>query len=193
MPLSSPSPEPLSWAGRRVAVTGATGFFGYHVCADLVARGAELTALVRATSDTSRLNALGIRCQIAALDVPERLTDALRGRDLLFHLAGAVDFNNDWEQCWRVNVEGTANILRAAARYEVRRIVHASSIVSVGATSEPIRLDESSRWTLGHKAVPYVTTKREGERLALKFAEGPEVVVVNPASVIGPDDYSGSE
>jgi dihydroflavonol-4-reductase len=54
-------------------------------------------------------------------------------------------------------------------------------------------LDESSPWTLGGAAVPYVTTKREGEELSLALREGPEVVVVNPASVIGPDDYSASE
>lgn len=193
MPLPGPTPEPFRWAGRRVAVTGATGFLGHHVCVALAAAGAEVTALVRAFSDTSRLKPLGVRCQVAPLDEPVLLTEANRGRELLFHLAGAVDFNNDWDQCRRVNVEGTANVLRAAARAGVRRVVHASSIVAVGATPEPVRLDEASTWTLGGKAVPYVTTKREGEQLALAFRDGPEVVVVNPASVIGPDDYSGSE
>src|SRR4051812_44609632 len=157
-----PNPDPLRWAGRRVAVTGATGFLGHHLCVALTAAGAEVTALVRAFSDTSRLKTLGVRCQVAPLDEPVLLSEACRGRDLLFHLAGAVDFNNDWDQCRRVNVQGTANVLRAAARAGVRRIVHASSIVAVGATPRPARLDESSPWTLGGAAVPYVTTKREG-------------------------------
>jgi dihydroflavonol-4-reductase len=193
MPHPGPNTKPLDWAGRRVAVTGATGFIGHHLCVALTAVGADVTALVRASSDTSRLGAMGVRCQVAPLDDPALLAEACRGRDLLFHLAGAVDFNNDWEQCRRVNVTGTANVLRAAAQAGVRRIVHASSIVAVGATPEPALLDESSQWTLGGKAVPYVTTKREGEQLALACREGPEVVVVNPASVIGPDDFSGSE
>jgi dihydroflavonol-4-reductase len=193
MPPPAPNPEPLRWAGRRVAVTGGTGFLGHHLCVALTAAGAEVTALVRVFSDTSRLKTLGVRCQVAPLDEPVLLSEACRGRDLLFHLAGAVDFNNDWDQCRRVNVQGTANVLRAAAGAGVRRIVHASSIVAVGATPRPVRLDESSPWTLGGAAVPYVTTKREGEELALACREGPEVVVVNPASVIGPDDFSGSE
>jgi dihydroflavonol-4-reductase len=193
MPLSGPNPEPFRWAGRPVAVTGATGFIGHHLCVALTAAGADVTALVRAHSDTSRLRPLGVRCPVAPLDEPGLLTEACRGRELLFHLAGAVDFNNDWDECRRANVEGTASILRAATRAGVRRIIHASSIVAVGATTEPVRLDESSPWNLGALTVPYVTTKREGEQLVLTFRGGPEVVVVNPASVVGPDDYSGSE
>jgi dihydroflavonol-4-reductase len=193
MPLPAATPEPFRWAGRRVAVTGATGFIGHHLCVALTAAGADVTALVRAFSDTSRLTALGVRCQVAPLDEPVLIAGACRGREILFHLAGAVDFNDDWDLCRRVNVTGTATVLRAATEADVRRVVHASSIVAVGATPEPVRLDESSPWTLGSRHVAYVTTKREGEQLARSFRAGPEVVVVNPASVIGPDDYSGSE
>jgi dihydroflavonol-4-reductase len=193
MPTSAPNDEPIRWAGRRVAVTGATGFIGHHLCVALTAAGADVTAMARAVSDTSRLKAMGVHCQVAPLDNPELLAEACRGREVLFHLAGAVDFTDDWDLCRRVNVAGTANVLHAAAQAGVKRVVHASSIVAVGATPEPVRLDESSPWTLGGKHVAYVTTKREGEERALAFRDGPEVVVVNPASVIGPDDYSGSE
>ena len=189
----APIPEPSRWAGRRVAVTGATGFLGHHLCVALTRAGADVTALVRAFSDTTRLKALGVHCQVAPLDEPVLIADACRGRDLVFHLAGAVDFNNDWDLCRKVNVTGTANVLQAAARAGVRRVVHASSIVAIGASRRPVRLDETSPWQLEGKHVAYVTTKREGEQLALAFRGGPEVVVVNPASVIGPDDFSGSE
>src|SRR5690348_3621417 len=121
----------MPWTGRRVAVTGATGFIGHHLCGALTAAGADVTALVRAFSDTSRLTALGVHCQVAPLDEPVLLAEACRGRDLLFHLAGAVDFNDDWNLCRVVNVAGTANVLRAAAGAGVRRVVHASSIVAV--------------------------------------------------------------
>jgi len=193
MPLPAASPEPFRWAGRRAGVTGATGFIGHHLCVALTAAGADVIALVRAFSDTSRLTAMGVRCQVAPLDEPVLLADACRSQEFLFHLAGAVDFNDDWDLCRKVNVAGTANVLRAAARAGVRRVVHASSIVAVGATPVPVRLDESSPWNLGGKNVAYVTTKHEGEQQALAFRGGPEVVVVNPASVIGPEDYSGSE
>jgi dihydroflavonol-4-reductase len=176
-----------------VAVTGATGFIGHHLCVALVGNGADVIAIVRGSSDTSRLKVLRVHCHVAPLDEPYLLAEACRGCDLLFHLAGAVDFSNDWYHCRKVNVAGTASVLRAAAQAGVRRVVHASSIVAVGATRRPVRLIESSPWGLGGKRVPYVTTKHEGEQIALTFREGPEVVVVNPGSVIGPDDYSGSE
>src|SRR5262245_1397976 len=193
MPAPAPNPKPATWAGRRVAVSGATGFIGHHTCVALAAAGAQVTALVRATSDTSHLRPLGIDVQVAPLDEPDLLAIALREKDLLVHLAGAVDFNNDWEQCRRVNVVGTGNILRAACQSGVRRVIHASSIVAIGASTSPARLDESATWNLGGARVPYVTTKWEGEQFALCLNGGPEVVVVNPASVIGPDDFSGSE
>jgi dihydroflavonol-4-reductase len=186
-------PFPNDWKGRNVAVTGATGFIGYHLCAALAARGAEVTALVRASSDTLRLQAMGVRCVVAPLDAPALLTKACEGHELLLHLAGAVDFNNDWEQCTRVNVGGTENVLNAAATAGVRRIVHASSIVAVGASRSPTRLNENSPWALASLEVPYVSTKHEAEKVVHRFARGPEVIVVNPASVIGPDDFSGSE
>jgi dihydroflavonol-4-reductase len=190
MPVNGENRE---WNGRRVAVSGATGFLGHHLCVALTAAGADVTALVRAFSDTSRLREMNVRCLVAPLDEPVLLATALQGRDLLFHLAGAVDFSNDWSQCRRVNVGGTENILRAAAAAGVRRVVHASSIVAIGATRRPRRLDEQSPWGLHGKRVPYVTTKREAEEFALAFRGGPEIVVVNPGSVIGPDDFSGSE
>lgn len=193
MRTPAPTPDAASWAGRRVAVSGATGFIGHHLATTLRAAGADVTALVRAFSDTSRLKVLGVRCAVAPLDEPRLLAEAMRGREVLFHLAGAVDFNNDWDQCRRVNVSGTENILRAAAGAGLRRVVHASSIVAVGATPEPVRLNETSPWNLAGHAVPYVSTKREAEEIALAFRGGPDVVVVNPASVVGPDDYSGSE
>ena len=183
----------MTFNGRHVAVSGATGFIGYHTCVALATAGALVTALVRASSDTSHLRPLGIDIKIAPLDEPDLLATALRRNDILFHVAGVVDLNNDWEQCRQVNVRGTANILRAASRSGVRRVVHVSSIVAVGASTNPERLDETAEWNLGVAQVPYVTTKHEGEQIALGLHDGLEVVVVNPACVIGPDDFGSSE
>jgi dihydroflavonol-4-reductase len=193
MSVHAPIPDSANWAGRRVAVSGASGFLGYHMCVALATAGAVVTALVRASSDISHLQPLGVDIQIAPLDEPDLLAAALREKDILFHLAGVVDLNNDWDQCRRVNVGGTANILRAACQAGIRRVVHASSIVAVGASANPVRLDESATWNLGAVQVPYVTTKHEGEQIALGVHDGPEVVVVNPACVIGPDDFGSSE
>jgi dihydroflavonol-4-reductase len=188
----SPSAAHRIWAGRRVAVTGASGFIGYHVARELVRRGADVLALVRRGSAVARLRSAGVRIAEAPLDDSGALARGCDGREFVFHLAGAVDFENDWDRFRRVNVEGTRNVLAAARAAGVRRVVHTSSIVAVGATSEPGVLDETAAWDLGSLRVPYVTTKRQAEEEALT-AVGPEVVVVNPACVVGPEDYGRSE
>jgi len=177
-----------------VAVTGATGFVGYHAATELRRQGAEVVALVRPTSDWQRLLAAGIVCKIATLDEVVGLADNLTGCDHVVHAAGAVGFGNEWQAFYRVNVQGTCNILEAARRAGVRRVIHTSSIVAVGASETPTSLDENSSWNLRASGVPYVTTKRWSEEVALGTnGKGLEVVVVNPASIVGPDDFSGSE
>jgi dihydroflavonol-4-reductase len=137
---------------------------------------------------------MGVSCVNAPLDDLEAMTRAVDGCEVLFHLAGAVDFGSDWQRFHETNVEGTRRVLAATRTVGVRRVVHASSIVAVGASRRPQLLDESAAWNLGDRAVPYVTTKRQAEELALDAARrGQDIVVVNPASVIGPDDFTSSE
>ena len=183
----------FSWIGRKVAITGATGFVGSHAALELRRQGAEVVALVRATSNVHRLRAAGIACQVASLEDTSELAHCLAGCDLVIHVAGAVGFDGAWETYYRVNVQGTRNLLEAARQAGVRRLVHTSSIVAVGASDTAASLDEKARWNLRSQRVPYVTTKRWAEECALAANGKLEVVVVNPASVIGPDDFTDSE
>lgn len=181
------------WQNRQVAVTGATGFLGYHLVSSLRNRGALVRALVRPQSITDRIRELGCQCVVAPLDQPVAMSEAMRGCEFLFHLAGAVDFGTDETHCREVNVQGTANALRAATQAQVRRMVHTSSIAAVGVNRKPIPLDETATWNLGDYRIPYSTTKREAEELVLGSASSLEVVVVNPSCIIGPDDFTSSE
>lgn len=184
----------VAWQGRTVAITGATGFLGLHLVRELRRHGAAVTALVRASSKVERLRAAGADCRVAALDDAPTLARAIDGSEVVFHLAGAVGFGNQWEPYFRVNVAGTQRLLEAAQHAGVRRFIHTSSICAVGATQTPMILDENASWNLGACRVPYVTTKRLAEEAALAATRGGlDVVVVNPASVIGPDDFDGSE
>jgi dihydroflavonol-4-reductase len=181
------------WPGGRAAVTGATGFLGRHVVSALRRVGAEVVALVRRHSAAAELAAAGIGHAVAPLDDPAALSDALSGCRWLFHVAGAVSFD-DWEICREVNVDGTRRVLAAARAAGVRRVVHTSSVVAVGASRRPKPLDETHAWDLARFEVAYVTTKREAEAVALAGAGGDtEVVIVNPTCVVGPDDTTASE
>lgn len=179
---------------RRVAMTGATGFVGYHTLLEMRHHGIEVVALVRTSSNTQRLMSEGAECVVASLEEVGDLATAMKGCDLVLHIAGAVGFFGDWKSYERVNLEGTRNVIAAARRAGVRRLVHTSSIVAVGASHDPTPLNETATWNLERYRVAYVTTKRQAEEAALD-ANGPdlEVVVANPGSVIGPDDFGGSE
>ncbi len=183
-----------NWSGQRVALTGATGFLGGHLAHMLLQRGAQVVALTRAGSDTRRLAQAGARCVVAPLDDVAALARGCAGADVVFHLAGAVDFGSDWQRFHAVNVGGTGNILEAARAAGVPRLVHTSSIVAVGGSATAVPLDESAHWNLGRLRIPYVTTKRLAEQAALAAADRRlEVVVVNPSCILGPDDFSHSE
>jgi nucleoside-diphosphate-sugar epimerase len=187
-------PRAPFWSGRRVAVTGATGFLGLHVACRLATLGARVLALVRSPAKCGHLAAAGIGWAEAPLEDPAALARGCRGCEFVFHLAGAVDFEGDWDRFWRVNVDGSRRVAEAARAGGVRRLIHTSSIVAIGASSEPRVLDESERWNLASLRIPYISTKRAAEEAVLALRSLTfDVVVVNPASVVGPGDYAQSE
>lgn len=182
------------WSGRRVAITGATGFVGWHLVCALKRCGARVQALVRPSSNLDRLNNSAIPCVIAPLDDVSALVHGCRDCEFLFHCAGAVDFNDHWSAVWKANVSGTANVVTAARKSKVRRVIHTSSIVAVGATLRAQIFDEAHPWTLRRLRVPYVTTKRIAEERALGSNDSAlQVIAVNPTCVVGPEDFTGSE
>jgi dihydroflavonol-4-reductase len=193
VPGGSANAEPGFWSGRPVAVTGASGFVGHHVATRLLDLGARVKVLLRPASRRFLPNSK-IEVVEGSLEDQRALARLCRGSDVVFHLAGAVDFRGDRQRLRRVNVEGTQQLVAAARALGVRRLLYTSSIVAIGASTGPAVLDETCRWNLGSWRVPYVSSKREAEQLALAASDRDlEVVAVNPASVIGPDDFSSSE
>jgi dihydroflavonol-4-reductase len=190
-PPSSDADLAAYWRGKRVALTGATGFVGHHLATQLHAFGANVVGLVRDLKKAERLHAAGIGLVQGSLEDDAALCELARGCEVFFHVAGAVDFEGDWDRFRAVNVAGTRQAITAARQAGARRVVHTSSIVAVGASPTPHAIDETATWNLGSLAIPYVTTKREAEEEAL--SQPGEIVVVNPASVIGPDDFFESE
>ncbi len=185
--LESGAKSSRYWSACRVAVTGGTGFLGRHLVRGLREAGATVRILARNLARAKKLDATIIPGE---LNDRASLQQLVRGCEIVIHLAGAVDFGDEWERFHRVNVLGTRNLLAAAKSAGVRRVVHISSIVAVGASRSPRALDESAAWNLRSLRVPYVTTKRLAEEEAL--AADSDVVVVNPGSVLGPDDSEPS-
>jgi dihydroflavonol-4-reductase len=177
---------------NSVLVTGATGFVGYHLVKRLHQEGIRPRALVRRTSDLTRLRALGVALVEGDVEDPASLAAAFAGVDTLFHVAGLV--NQDpraAERLRQVNVVGMRHVLDAAAAAGVRRLVATSTVAAVGANRRPVPLTEEADWATHGLTTLYALTKRQGEEEALERARrGLPVVVVNPTIVIGPEDFA---
>src|SRR3989442_1743557 len=114
-------------------VTGATGFIGANLVHELVARGHSVKALIRAGSDFRGL--AGVQVEKVAGDVSERdkLKGAMGGCDWCFHVAASYHlWLRDYLPMYAANVEGTRNVLEAAAKAGCSRIVYTSTVGCIG-------------------------------------------------------------
>jgi dihydroflavonol-4-reductase len=182
-------------AGMKAIVTGANGHIGSRLVRRLVDEGHEVRALVRAQSDLRSLDGLDSAIEMVRGDVldPESLVAAMRDRTHLFHTATL--FSHDLvvaDQIHRTAVEGTRNVLLAAARAgTIERVVHTSSCVTLGSSRSPDEVRDESCSAAEGEDEPYRRAKIDAERLAFATAAelGLPLVVVNPAVVLGPGDH----
>jgi UDP-glucose 4-epimerase len=164
---------------RTVAVTGATGFIGRHVTADLLARGFTVRAVVRpGSTHEAPPGADVVRAPLEAA----ALREAFDGADAVVHLAGVVSAHKPAVYS-AVNVEGTQAVARAAVAAGAR-LVHVSSLAAAGSApaASPRVEDDAPR-----PLTPYGRSKLEGERLVMA-SPGLRWIILRPGVVYGPGD-----
>ena len=173
-------------------VTGASGFVGSHVARLLVKRGDEVRVLVRRTSQAGALD--GIACERATGDLRDlaSLRGVLRGVRRVFHVA--ADYRlwaRDPAEIYASNVEGTRNLLNAAADAGVEQIVYTSTVATVAVPANNGALpDESTAAGIEQMVGHYKRSKFIAEREVLEQArQGLPVIVVNPTTPVGPGDW----
>ena len=177
-------------------VTGATGFLGYHVVKRLNASGVRPRVLERRDASTGILESLDVDRAGGHLEEPGALRTACEGVDHVLHLGYKVSVGGGAAlaaEMRRVNVDGTAELLRSAAAAGVRRAVVVGSALAVGVNREPVPLDERASWSRHGLTLPYATIRRDAEAAALAEARpGFDVVSVCPAFTFGPEDPAGA-
>jgi nucleoside-diphosphate-sugar epimerase len=164
---------------RTVAMTGATGFIGWHVARRFLDSGWHVRALVR--PESHRVVPAGAERIVATLTEDE-IVEACDGVSLLVHLAGAVGDRRETEFI-RSNVDATVEVARAARRLGVR-LVHTSSLGATGPRS-PLRPPAEDEPLCPINA--YGDSKRRSEDI-VKGVEGLEWAIVRPTLVYGPRD-----
>ena len=176
-----------------VFLTGGSGFIGGQLAVALLARGDEVVALARSEESARSLGSRGV--EVARGDVLDRdtLVRAMAGCEIVHHVAGVNSHcPRDPGQLWRVNVVGPQNVVDAAVRQGVMRVVFTSSAASLG---EP-------HGTIGNESTPhrgaflsiYEQSKYVGERAVFAAAEakGLPFVALNPTPVQGPPRTGGN-
>ena len=177
----------------KTLVTGATGFVGSHLARQLKQAGHTVRALYRSQNKLSQLADLEVEAVRGDLDDVAGLERACAGCELVFHVAAKADYwkDDDRDALWRVNVEGTRNLLAAAKAAGVRRVVFTSSASTIGIRPGAQIADESDTFNLPPERFWYAYTKLKAEEIAAEFvADGLDVVTLNPTVIIGPGDLN---
>ncbi|NYF19084.1 dihydroflavonol-4-reductase [Xanthomonas sp. JAI131] len=176
-----------------VFVTGGNGFVGLNIVSALVSAGHRVTAMVRSDSNTKYLEPFGVDIVRGGLDDVDALSQAMRGAEAVIHAAGNTSCKwSDLPMLQAANVHSTRNVVDAALRNGVRRLVYTSTTSTVGAFDDASRVaDESVPLTGYRRRSPYAATKQQAERVVFEAnARGLETIVLNPAEVVGAYDHN---
>jgi dihydroflavonol-4-reductase len=171
-------------------ITGANSFLGAALARQLLAQGYQVRGLVRPDSNDILLQALPIQRITGDLLQPRTWREALSGCDALFHVAASFTHDPDLIPLMeKVNIEGARLILQAALDAGIPRILHTSTIGTIGQPRDDSLATEETPFNLPNPSA-YVRSKRAGEQIALDLAErGGPIVVVHPTAMLGPGDW----
>ena len=171
--------------GKRVLVTGGTGFIGGRLVERLVLDcGANVRVLVRNFARACRIARFPVEMAYGDVTDPSAVEQAASGCEVVFHCA-ALGSKGSRKVRYLVNVDGTRNVLEAALRAGAGRVVHLSSLTVYGETPDG-DLDETA--PRRYSGNIYSDSKLDGEKIAFEYVEkhGLPVTILQPTMVYGP-------
>lgn len=177
----------------RVFLTGGTGLVGRHCAEEFAARGIELRALIRPTSDRSHLEAFGCDLVVGDISDPDSLSGLMTGCEVVVHCAAQLGGSGaTWEVHERTNVFGTRAIVAESLRSNVTRLVHVSTVAVYGRpdlhSTLPIN-EESPFGFAGERPSHYERSKRLSESIVREVdPDRLAWVIVRPDIVVGEGD-----
>ena len=176
----------------KTLVTGAAGFIGSHVVLELLKQKREVRALILPGENTKNLDGLDIERFEGDVCDPDSMKKAMQGCNRLFHLAAiyALWLPNR-RKMYDVNVTGSQNVLWAAYKEGVERVVYTSSVAALGVEPGELPANENTEFNQITKANDYIFSKYLSDRDAKVFArEGLPLTIVNPAFPFGARDIA---
>ena len=172
-----------------ICVTGGTGFLGTFLVRDLLAKGVPVQVLARPSHRADELAAAGAQIIPGHLAAPDSIARAIKGADIVYHLAAQLGSPGTRADYFAANVTGTEGVLAACAQQGVKQIVYVSSLAVYGPIPEGERIDEDTPFDQ-HPDLrdAYAESKIAADRRVATFAQqtGIPTVILRPGIVFGP-------
>lgn len=172
----------------KIALTGVTGHIGNVLCRLLIARGHEVTGLVR--KESAAIKDLQITKVLGDVHSLDKLDELMQNADAVVHLAAIISLGGVTnKEIYSVNVGGTKNMLAAAQRNGVPRLYHVSSIHAHQSPGIGGTMNESTPYTDSTRK-GYDHSKAEAEAAVIAARDaGLKTTIFNPTGVVGPYDF----
>lgn len=180
---------------NKVFVTGADGLLGSNLVRSLLDKEYEVRVLIQPGKDPITLKNLQIEQVEADILNADALDKAVEGCDVVIHVAAIT---NVWptrgDIYYKVNVDGTLNMIEAALKHKVKRFIHVGSASSFGFGTKDNPGNEESPWKSAKYGLDYIDSKLEGQKVVHKavIERGLPAIVVNPTFMIGAYDSKPS-
>lgn len=179
-----------------ILVTGATGLLGSYIARYLVKSGHQVRAIKRPTSDLSLLAEAKDAIDWVEGDVLDivSLEDAFAGVTQVYHSAATISFKpSERDYMFKVNVEGTANVVNVALHTGVHKLLFVSSVAALGKGKPGILLDEEAEWEDSPYDSGYGFSKYLAEMEVWRaMLEGLHAVILSPSMILGAGKWSDS-
>lgn len=178
---------------KKVLVTGASGFFGVNLVRLLCQKGYQVRTFSRASAPPKALRDLPLEHFVGDLTNRERVFEAVRGCDIVFHMAGLISYKaKDTNRQFTVNVIGTRNVMHACLDAKIARVVHTSSVAAMGVPPQDSDkfADESFEYNLEGLNLNYCDSKHIAENEVLNACDrGLNAVILCPGITFGEGDH----
>lgn len=172
-----------------ILVTGGNGLLGSYLLRNLIQRNERVTAIYRSCisdllSDEENAKINWVKGDV--LDVV-LLNELMQQCDYVYHCAGVVSFHpKRRHQMYKINIEGTENIVNAALANNIKKLIHVSSVAAIGRIRNNEMIHEQMQWSEETNNSHYGKTKFLSEMEVWRgIAEGLNAVIVNPVIILG--------
>ena len=178
----------------RCVVTGATGHIGNVLVRKLYERGYQVVAFVLKNDNIDIFKGLNIEYKYGDVNDIESLENAFLGADVVFHLAGIIEIGNgNKAKMYKVNVEGTKNVVDVCKKVGVKKLVYTSSVHAIKEKPKGEVIEETNEFSSKFVKGTYAKTKAEATKYVLDAQdEKLDVIITHPSGVIGPYEYKRS-